>query len=253
MVHRYLGEPLDIHGGGEDLLFPHHENEIAQSETLWGRPLARIWVHVGLLNLADEKMSKSLGNVIGVKEAASRWGPNTLRYFLISNRYRNQVAFTEEAIRNSNLNWAVIEGAAYELLHPGGADGKFSIDEFNGLLSAFDAALSDDMDTPGALAQLVGASRAINRLAAQARLSPGTAEAIGPYFNLMFGTLGFALPSASPAESAEIAAMIERRAELRRKGDFNEADRIRSDLLARKVKLADRKDGTFWMKVESLE
>jgi cysteinyl-tRNA synthetase len=250
MVHKYLGEPIDIHGGGEDLLFPHHENEIAQSETLTGKPLARIWMHVGLLNLADEKMSKSLGNVIGVKEAASKWGSNTLRYFLISNRYRNQVPFTEEAMGNSSSNWAVIEGAAYELLHPGGKDAPASLGEFEELVSAFDSALSDDVDTPGALAQLVASSRAVNRLASQGKLGPMTAQAIGAFFSLMFDTLGFALPVLDPKEEAEISSMVEARSRLRAAGKFKEADDIRSELLARKIRLVDRKDETLWMKVE---
>jgi len=251
MVHRYLGEPVDIHGGGEDLLFPHHENEIAQSETLTGKPLARIWIHVGLLNLADEKMSKSLGNVIGVREAAAKWGPNTLRYFLISNRYRNQVAFTEEAMKNSNSNWAVVEGAAYELLHPDGRDDGAKVADLSPFVSAFDAALSDDMDTPAALEQLVGASRAIGRLSSQGRLGPGTAAAISPAFHLMFDLLGFALPKPTPEEAARIDELVKRRADLRAQGDYKEADRVRAELLSLGVKLVDRKDGTFWMQVES--
>jgi cysteinyl-tRNA synthetase len=252
MVHRYLGEPLDIHGGGEDLLFPHHENEIAQSETLTGKPLARIWMHVGLLNLSNEKMSKSLGNVIGVREAASKWGPNTLRYFLLSNMYRNQMAFTEEAVKNSNSNWAVIEGAAYELLHPGGTDKEVSVAEFESSLSAYDKALSDDMDTPAALAELVSISRVVNRLASQNRLGPNMALAVKPYFDLMFNTLGFALPNPGEKEVQEISLLVSSRAELRAKGMYGEADRIRSELLARKVRLVDRREGTIWMKVETL-
>ena len=253
MVHRYLGEPVDIHGGGEDLIFPHHENEIAQSETLWGKPLARIWTHVGLLNLADEKMSKSLGNVIAVRQAASRWGPNTLRYFLISNRYRNQVAFTEEAVRNCNSNWALVEGAAYELLHPAGVDRESPSDEFARYLHAFDIAVSNDMDTPEALSQLVGASRAVNRLASQGNLGSATAASIIPYFRLMFDTLGFALPQTGTEESEIIEAMVRRRTELRSKGNFEAADKIREELAARKVRLVDRKDGTIWLKVETIE
>jgi len=252
MVHRYLGEPLDIHGGGEDLLFPHHENEIAQSETLMGKPLARIWMHVGLLNLSNEKMSKSLGNVIGVREAVSRWGPNTLRYFLLSNRYRNQVAFTEEAVRNSNSNWAVIEGAAYELLHPAGTDREAPMVEFERSLSAFDKALSDDVDMPNALAELVNVSRAVNRLASQNRLGPSTAGAVRPYFDMMFYTLGFALPTPSGKEVEEVSALVSTRAEFRAEGKYGEADKIRSELLARKVRLVDRSEGTVWMKVETL-
>jgi cysteinyl-tRNA synthetase len=252
MVHRYLGEPLDIHGGGEDLLFPHHENEIAQSEMLTGRPLARIWMHVGLLNLSDEKMSKSLGNVIGVREAASKWGPNTLRYFLLSNRYRNQVAFTEEAVRNSNSNWAVIEGAAYALLHRTGTDREVSTAEFERSLAAYDQALSDDVDTPAALAELVNVSRVVNRLASQGRLGPSTALAVRPYFDLMFNTLGFSLPAPNEKEVEEISALVASRSELRAKGMYGEADRIRSELLARKVRLVDRSEGTIWMMVETL-
>jgi cysteinyl-tRNA synthetase len=252
MVHRYLGEPLDIHGGGEDLLFPHHENEIAQSETLTGKPLARIWMHVGLLNLSNEKMSKSLGNVIGVKEAAMKWGPNTLRYFLLSNRYRNQVAFTEEAVRNSNSNWAVIEGAADALANPSGADKGSSEADFGRSLSAFDRALSDDLDTPAALSELVGISREVNRLASQRRLGPATAQTIRPFFGLLFNTLGFGLPKPSEKEDAEITQLVAERAALRANGKYAEADKIRSDLLARKVRLVDRSEGTIWMKVETL-
>jgi cysteinyl-tRNA synthetase len=252
MVRKYLGETIDIHGGGEDLIFPHHENEIAQSESLTGAPLCRIWMHVGLLNLADEKMSKSLGNIITVQEAVKKWGANTLRYFLISNRYRNQVRFTEEGLKNSNLNWGVIESAAYELRYPSGKDGEFDDAELRASFDKFDFFLSDDVDTPGALAELVKVSRLILRLASQGRLGPRNAKAAMDVFGVMFRVLGFKLPEPTAEERVEVEALISRRASLRSEGKYREADEIRQRLASRGIRLVDRKDGTIWMKVESL-
>jgi len=251
MVHRYLGEPLDVHGGGEDLIFPHHENEIAQTESLTGKPLAHIWMHVGMLNLAEEKMSKSLGNIIGVREAASKWGPNTLRYFLISNRYRNQLPFTEEAITNSSYNWSIIEGAAYGLRSPDGREDDVEEGELREMIEAFDRALSDDMDTPSALSELVKASRMISRLSSQGKLGALAASKVRPYFDLMFDTLGFRLPSLSKEELAEVQSLVSQRAALRASGRYSEADDIRRRLAERGIKLQDRPGGTVWMKVEN--
>ena len=125
MSTKYLGDCIDIHGGGRDLIFPHHENEIAQSETRTGRMFARIWMHVGMVTIGGEKMSKSLGNIRSVGRALEDWGPNVIRLFCLSGHYSKPVDYSDENLRESLARWRQIEASHYEMMHATrGADGK---------------------------------------------------------------------------------------------------------------------------------
>jgi cysteinyl-tRNA synthetase len=253
MVWKLLGETIDVHGGGEDLIFPHHENEIAQSESFTGRPLARIWMHVGLLKLGKDKMSKSLGNIITIREALPEWGPNTIRYFLLMAHYRNQLEFTEKGLRNAAENWRIIESAAYDLIQPYGVKEEPSlIKEAKEAFEAFEDALSHDLNTPKALMELVRLSKAIGRVQARRNLGPRTAREVNTIFSKMLDILGFRLPEVRDEEKDEIEGLIRRRSALRKEKRFKEADEIREVLKNKKILLVDIGEKTFWRKVEHL-
>lgn len=251
MVWKLLGETIDVHGGGEDLIFPHHENEIAQSESFTGRPLTRIWMHVGLLKLGKDKMSKSLGNIITIRDALPEWGPNTIRYFLLMAHYRNQLEFTEKGLKNAAENWRIIESAAYDLIQPYGVKEEPGlIKEAEEAFEAFGEALSHDLNTPKALMELVRLSKAIGRVQARRNLGPKTAREVDAIFSKMLDMLGFKLPEVRDEERDEIEDLIERRSALRRKKRFKEADEIREVLKGKKILLVDIGEKTFWRKVE---
>lgn len=251
MVWRLLGETIEIHGGGEDLIFPHHENEIAQSEAFTGRPLSKIWVHVGMLKLGADKMSKSLGNIVALKDAIPKWGPNTIRLFLLMKHYRAQLNLTEEGLEKAAENWKVIEGAAWDLLQPYGREGdERLILEAPTYFDKFDEKLSEDLNTPAAIMVLLKFSKAVAKAQAGMRLDDKTAKEVKNYFFKMFHILGFKLPEVSKDERTYIEELIEKRKKLRMEKRYDEADKIRDELKARKVLLVDIGPETYWRKVE---
>lgn len=249
MIYEHLGETIDIHGGGSDLVFPHHENEIAQSESYTGKPLARAWVHVGMLNIRSSKMAKSLGNVIRIRDAVDMWGPNTLRTYLLSSHYRNSMEFSADGLLKSHENWRIIESAAYDLLDypPSGDSGPGEAEEY---LREFDDAISSDLDTPRAISVLVKFSRFIGRLSAERRLGNSGRE-VGEYFWAMFDAMGYRLPRGPIPE--DVLKLVERRRALRSEGRFGEADAIREELRARGYELVDLPDRTSIRVVERIK
>lgn len=253
MVWRLLGETIEIHGGGEDLIFPHHENEIAQSEAFTGKPLSRIWMHVGMLKLGADKMSKSLGNIVTLKDAIPRWGANTIRLFLLMKHYRAQLNLTEEGLKKAAENWKVIEGAAWDLLQPYGKESDENlIREAPAYFDEFDERLSRDLNTPAGIIVLLKFSKMITKAQAGRRLNDETAEKVKDYFFKMFDILGFKLPEVSEDERTYIEEMVERRKKLRLEKRYDEADRIREELKSRKVLLIDVGPETYWRKMEHI-
>jgi len=252
MILKNIGETVDIHGGGEDLIFPHHENEIAQSEAFTGRPLARIWMHVGLLNMKNEKMSKSLRNTIPVRSFIDRYGPNTLRVLLLSSQYRNQLEYSEETIAKAKSWWRIIEEALYASrrgLDGSAGPGDGQIEPLLERLARAEAHLRDDLNTPLALGECVLVAEGISSLCSRGVMGEGT-TALMNGFSRLTSILGFRLPDLSEAEIRSIEGMIERRNALRKAGNYEEADRIRSELAARRVELLDSRGRTYWKKVE---
>ncbi|MGB9733322.1 MAG: cysteine--tRNA ligase [Conexivisphaera sp.] len=248
MINEHLGETIDIHGGGADLVFPHHENEIAQSESYTGKPLARAWVHVEMLNLRSEKMAKSLGNVIRIRDAVEMWGPNTLRTYLLSSNYRSPLEFSVDGLVKSHENWRIIESAAYDLVdYP--PSGDFESQDARNYFKEFDDAISADLDTPRAISTLVRFSRFVGRLSSERRLGSSSKE-VGEYFWTMFDVLGYRLPPGPPPD--DVLTLVERRRKLRSEGRFSDADAIRDDLRARGYELVDLPDRTSVRMVERL-
>ena len=259
MGMQYLGEEFDLHGGGEDLIFPHHENEIAQSEAATGKPFVRYWMHNGFVNLGAEKMSKSLGNTLTIQDLVRRHDPEAIRLYLLGTHYRNPLEFADERITEASRALARLRGLAETAARlpatspAGPGDGQLDAD-VAALRARFDAAMDDDFNTPQALGVLFDLARRLyaERDRAEAGSgSAGFARGVGVLVGLA-RVLG--LLAAAPREEAavggaqreQIESLIERRNEARRQKNFAEADRLRDELGRLDVVLVDTPGGTSW-------
>jgi cysteinyl-tRNA synthetase len=240
MSLRHLGAQIDIHGGGLDLVFPHHENEIAQTEAYTGQiPFARFWIHNGLLQMGEEKMSKSLGNLITMREALDTYGPDAVRVFVLGSGYRSPLTYSEEALRAA-------KSAADRLLtavqapNTGTGDGI----DASPWRERFVAAMEDDLNTAQALAVLFDLAREINR-GRDAGRAVGEGQAA---LRELAGVLGLRLESQSDAMAAApfIELLIELRKELREAKQYPLADRVRARLTDLGITLEDGPAGTTW-------
>ena len=260
MAMQYLGEVLDVHGGGEDLIFPHHENEIAQSEAATGKPFARYWLHNGFVNLAAEKMSKSLGNTLTIKDLVRRHDPEALRLYLLGTHYRHPLEFGDERIVEAGRALARLRSLKDEADRiasrgtpaPGPDHGLF--DEVAAHRARFEAAMDDDFNTPQALGVLFDLARVLH--GAREQVAQGTAGAgafllgVGELVMLarVLGLLEGARKEAvvDPQLKARIESLVYLRQEARRRRDFGEADRLRDELTRLGVLIEDTRDGTTW-------
>ena len=256
MALRILGEPpIDIHAGGVDLIFPHHENEIAQSEGATKQPFARFWVHIEHLFVESEKMSKSAGNVYTLTEIAARGHrASALRYLLLSSHYRKQLNFTwtgmdqaEEAIRRIVDFRARLETVTGDGVHPHVSDAVAQARQ------AFTSALQQDLNTAAALAAVFDLVRDLNAAIDAKEISASEAKAVRQAMDECDRVLGVvslrqAEDEQPPVAVEEIERLIEERRAARQRREFAEADRIRDELAERGVLLEDNPDGTRWKK-----
>ena len=248
------GAPIDIHAGGVDLIFPHHENEIAQSEGSTGETFSRFWVHVEHLLLdKDVKMSKSLGNVVTVQEILQEgYRASALRYVLISTHYRKQLRFTWESLAQAEEALRRLMDCLGRLERVSGDAGDGGItSRVDGALAAFNARLADDLNTPGALGVMFELVRDVNAAIDANGLSADDAQRVRDAFDRFDDVLGvIALrrveDAAPPVDIEEIERLIGNRKEARRNRDFAAADAIRDDLESRGVILEDSPSGTHW-------
>ena len=251
MSMQYLGESFDIHGGGEDLIFPHHECEIAQSEAATRRPLARYWVHNGFVNLGAEKMSKSLGNTLTIRDLVTRHRSSDLRMWLLGTHYRNPIDFAEdrlgEAARAFDRLWEIVKaGRPSWAADSATDDGQALPTELHEYRERFLTAMDDDFNTPQALGALFDFGRALNRIGEdKAAFARGSRQLWG-----LMEALGFSEPSDGPGLSHEVSARIEgliqARTEARQRRDWKRADELRAELDKLDVVLKDTPSGTTW-------
>jgi cysteinyl-tRNA synthetase len=236
-----LGERFDIHGGGMDLQFPHHENEIAQSEGALGHPFVNYWLHNGFLNVDNEKMSKSLGNFFTIADVLTRYDGETVRFFMLRTHYRSPFNFADSLLDESRTALMRLYTALDKVAAPDTA-----IDWAEPRAAAFRAAMDEDFNTPGALALLFELAGDVNRshdTAAAALL-----KALGGVLGILQQPPRSYLQGGSGLDDAVIARHIEARAAAKRERNFAESDRIRDELLTQGIVLKDGPQGTTWVK-----
>jgi cysteinyl-tRNA synthetase len=245
MIEAELGSPIDIHGGGVDLVFPHHENEIAQSETAHGRALARVWMHNGFLSINAEKMSKSLGNFVTVHELLQQgWAGETLRWALLSAHYKAPLDFSAELLAQAQASLDRLYGAVLRLKHlpapPILAASK--------PLQAFEAALADDLNTPAAIAELFALASAANTATRTDLQAAAKAEllAAGAMLGVLQDDPERWFRASFGDQAAEIDALVKERAAARTGKNFAEADRLRALLAEKGVEVMDNSSGSTW-------
>ena len=239
---KYLGNDLDIHGGGQDLIFPHHENELAQSEIHTGKsPFARFWLHNGLLQMSEEKMSKSLGNVVTVKEASNKYGPDALRLFVLGSHYRSPLMYSDVALEAAKRASNRLNNA----LQPGSGERGDDLDPIQ-YSQRFFQVMDNDLNTPQALSSMFNLVRAINRV----KDSGGSVSQAQHSLREMGELLGIKFKDPGLYDRMDIAPFIEllidTRKMLRSQKNYHDADKIRQGLNDLGVSLEDDANGTMW-------
>ena len=251
MSLKYLGENFEIHGGGRDLIFPHHENEIAQSESHTSKPFAKIWMHVGMITINGEKMSKSLGNIKSVKNLIKAWSPNVLRMFCISSHYSKPIDYSEELLKEHETNWDKAR-LAYHKLIQAEKDGEVEDIEktLSQLKTEFSDALDNNLNTHMALSAFY---RLVTFcLSQEDHLTKSAAGKIILVFDEMIHVLGLKIAKVTDDEKSHIQSLLKQREEFRHQKKYEEADGIRDKLAAKGIELKDEVHQTIWMKKEKI-
>ena len=243
MSTQCLGNHFDIHGGGMDLTFPHHENEIAQAECATGEHYVNTWMHVGFVRIDDEKMSKSLGNFFTIREVLQQYHPEVIRYFLLASHYRSPLNYSEENLETAKASvtrlYSALEGVA---LAEAAVNSAFE--------QQFMLAMNDDFNTPQAMAVLFDLAKEVNKT--QDAALAGLLKKLGNQIGLLqVEAVQFfqSQPSVSDLTVAQIEALIEQRKQARAEKDFQRSDAIRDELLAQGIELLDGPEGTSWRKI----
>ncbi|WP_418128448.1 cysteine--tRNA ligase [Variovorax sp. 278MFTsu5.1] len=234
-----LGETFDIHGGGADLQFPHHENEIAQSEGANGKPLSRFWVHNGFVRVDNEKMSKSLGNFFTIREVLQKYDAETLRFFLVRTHYRSALNYSDAHLDDARNSLKRLY-TALDLVVPA----EVAIDWAQPHAARFKAAMDEDFGTPEAIAVLFELAGEVNRT--KSAEAAGLLKALAASLGILQGDPRAFLQAGSTLDEATIQARIDARAAAKAAKNFAEADRIRQELLEQGIVLKDSPTGTTW-------
>ena len=253
MNWRYLGDTIDIHCGGQDLIFPHHENEIAQSECFTGKPFAHYWMHNGYINVDNVKMSKSLGNFFTVRDVAEKYGYEPIRYLLISAQYRSPINYStdiiEQCISALNRLYTCRDSLDFELKNASDAehDGdRAIIDGFGKYREQFIDAMDDDLNTADAIASIFELVRDINTNVVGKTPSKALVEGAIAMFDELTGVLGLVYNRKTETLDSDVEALIEARTNARKEKNWAEADRIRDQLKEMGIVLEDTAQGVKW-------
>jgi len=259
MSLKYLGDNFEIHGGGRDLIFPHHENEIAQSESHTGKNFAKIWMHAGMVTINGEKMSKSLGNTKSVEHVLTNWGPNIIRLFCLSGHYSKPIDYSEDALKETIIKWRQIENCYAEL---NSAEKEGSIEPSNSkelfmkkadsIKKDFDDALNSDFNTPLALNAFFRLIKEINNFASSENISQAIAKNVKPVLETMSEILGLKIPKISEEERNTVKELIKMRNTFREQKQYQKADEIRKQISDMGIVLIDHKTRTLLLKQEKM-
>lgn len=256
MARRYLGETFDIHCGGADLIFPHHECEIAQSEACSGKKFVKYWLHNGFICINKEKMSKSLGNFFTLKEIFQTYNPQALRLLFLQTHYRSPIEFSEDLVKQSVNSLERIHDFMRRLeqyLPPENVHFPFEqeiIDLLDETQKIFEQAMEDDFETPKALAACFDFIRDVHRFLDSKNLTFALRSRILAFIYQIDQVLGIFIPTQKMPIDHDIQALIEKRNQARQEKNFRMADEIRDQLLAQGIQLEDSPNGTLWKKVQ---
>ena len=256
MSRKYLGETIDIHAGGEDLIFPHHENEIAQSEGASGKPFCHYWMHNGFLNINNKKMSKSEGNFFTVRDITSQYDPMVLRLFMLSAQYRTPLNFSKELMEQAKAAYERILNCTDKLKaligkaedKPLSAEEKASLETVSGFIKDFEAAMEDDNNTANAESAVYEIVRVANAGADENSSKAYVEELLSVIHKLCDGVLGVKTDRKTELLDGDIEKLIEERQAARKAKDFKRADEIRDELLSKGIILEDTREGVKWKK-----
>ena len=256
MSKKYLGEEIDIHAGGEDLVFPHHENEIAQSEAANGKPFARYWMHNAFLNIDNKKMSKSAGNFFTVRDITAKYDPQVVRFFMLSAHYRSPLNFSAELMEAagsglerirtavSNLNFLLEKAQAKELSEEEAA----LLKEAEGYTAKFDEAMDDDFNTADAIAAIFELVKFANTHADE-NSSPAFLQGLLGQIKELSDVCGLIVEKKEEMLPEEVEELIAKRQAARKEKNFARADEIRAQLREKGIVLEDTREGVKWKRV----
>jgi cysteinyl-tRNA synthetase len=251
MVKKYLGDTIDIHAGGQDLAFPHHENEIAQSEALTGKTFANYWMHNGYINIENEKMSKSLGNFVLVHDIIQKHDPQVLRFFMLSVHYRHPINYSEEVLENVKASLERLRTSYQNLKHRlQVSDGLTEnndvwLEKLNDLHEQFIKEMDDDFNTANAISMLFELSKQANYYLMEKNTDKEVIDAFLDKFNTLFSVLGLSLEEEGLLDE-EIEGLIQQRIQARKDRNFGLSDEIRDRLKNMNIILEDTPQGTRW-------
>jgi cysteinyl-tRNA synthetase len=251
MAKKYLGDTIDIHAGGQDLAFPHHENEIAQSEALTDKTFARYWMHNGYINIDNEKMSKSLGNFVLVHDIIKKHDPQVLRFFMLAVHYRNPINYTDELLENTKAGLDRLKTSYQNLKHRREASTNLTdnnqewLTKVSTLHDEFVKDMDDDFNTANGITKLFDLSKLANTYLIEKNTSIAVIDAFMSEFEVLFGILGLTL-EADQLLDEEIEALIEQRIQARKDRNFQLSDQIRDQLKEMNIILEDTPQGTRW-------